>query len=109
MSTVINLLDMTGIFFCCCGVLGILRMPDIYCRLQTSTKNVTLGSLAIYLAIMLQQGVSVFSFKVFLIALFILITNPIASQSLMRASLQSGLKLTEKSCCNDYPGGKDDV
>jgi multisubunit Na+/H+ antiporter MnhG subunit len=30
MSAMIDLLYLTGIFFCFCGVLGILRMPDIY-------------------------------------------------------------------------------
>lgn len=102
MNIIITFLYFVGMFFCFCGVLGVLRMPDVYCRLQTSTKNVTLGSLSIFLAIILENGFSSFSLKILIITLFILITNPTASHAIMRGALKSGIKLTEKSCCNDY-------
>jgi len=101
MKILIDFLYIVGMFFCFCGVVGVLRMPDVYCRLQTSTKNVTLGSLSIYLAIILENGLSTFTVKVIIIALFILITNPVGSHAIARGALRSGIGLAEKSCRND--------
>lgn len=104
MKILIDFLYILGMFFCFCGVVGVLRMPDVYCRLQTSTKNVTLGSLSIYLAIILENGLSSFTVKVIIIAIFILITNPVGSHAIARGALRNGIGLSEKSCCNDYRG-----
>lgn len=103
MKIAIMLLYLVGIFFCFCGVLGILRMPDFYTRLQASTLNVTLGCMSIFLAIMLDVGMSSISLKILIIMLFILLTSPTASHVLIRGALKNGVKL-RKSCCNEYRG-----
>ena len=42
-----NLLLLVGGLFCLLGALGLVRMPDVYNRIQAGTKAVTMGSLCI--------------------------------------------------------------
>ena len=47
---IILILIIMGIFFTFAGVVGILRMPDTLCRLQSSTNIATMGAMPIALA-----------------------------------------------------------
>ena len=60
--------------FCFLGALGLLRMPDVYNRIQAGTKAVTLGSLSLLLGVGLHHPE--WWAKLLVIALFILLTNP---------------------------------
>ncbi len=79
-----------GAAFTFLGALGLLRMPDVYNRIQAGTKAVTLGSLSILLgiALLFPDWWS----KLLLIAGFILLTNPIGSSTIARALLVAGVK-----------------
>jgi multicomponent Na+:H+ antiporter subunit G len=84
-----------GTIFLFLGSLGLLRLPDVYNRLQAGTKCTTLGA---FLTII---GVGIMNpdwfLKTFVIALFILITNPISNHALGRASRRSGVSLCDRS------------
>jgi len=79
-----NALLVLGAFFMLLGSLGLIRMPDVYNRIQAGTKAVTLGSLAIVL------GVGVLHPdwlpKLVLILVFILLTSPVGSSTIARAA-----------------------
>lgn len=99
-----------GIFFMFAGVVGMLRMPDTFCRLQSSTNIVTMGALPILI------GASIYGFstgnvgigvKSLVIGVFIILTNPAASHAMTKAAYKSGAKLDEKTTCDDY--GRDKV
>ncbi len=60
--------------------LGLLRMPDTLTRMQAATKASTLGSLLVILAIACFEPQ--WTFKLIVLAVFILITNPISSSLL---------------------------
>ena len=47
------ILIIIGIIFNICGCIGLVRFPDVYNRLQASTKCVTLGTLGIMIGIFL--------------------------------------------------------
>lgn len=100
-----------GAFFNFAGVVGILRMPDPYCKLQTSTKNVTLGCISIMLGVFLREIhlglLSSFGVKALLLALFMLITNPTASHVLARACYYAGVPLWEKSVTDHLKSRKE--
>ena len=40
-----------GLFFDVCGCIGLVRFPDVYNRLQASTKCVTLGTILLLLGV----------------------------------------------------------
>ena len=84
-----------GVVFLFLGSLGIWRLPDVYNRLQAGTKCTTFGSFftVIGVGIMEPQWL----FKCLIIAVFILLTNPISNHALGRASKRIGVPLTSKS------------
>jgi len=84
-----------GTIFLFLGSLGILRMPDVYNRLQAGTKCTTLGAFLTIIGIGIMQPN--WLPKTLVIALFILITNPISNHALGRASRKSGVSLCDRS------------
>jgi multicomponent Na+:H+ antiporter subunit G len=79
-----------GALFTFLGALGLLRMPDVYNRLQAGTKSVTLGSLSILMGI----GIAHPGWwaNLLIIAVLILFTNPVGSSTIARAALIAGIK-----------------
>ena len=86
-----EILMVIGGIFLFLGGLGIIRMPDVYNRLQAGTKATTLGSLSLLIGVGIYHPG--FLVKSLIIAVFILFTNPVASHVLARASHNSGIKL----------------
>jgi multicomponent Na+:H+ antiporter subunit G len=91
-----------GIAFDMFGCLGLIRMPDIYNRLQTSTKCVTLGTCSILFAVFIKFGFTAAGVKALLCILFLLLTAPVSAHALARGTHRSGVKLWEKSVCDKY-------
>lgn len=100
-----------GIFFTFAGVLGMLRMPDTYCRLQSSTNIATMGVLPIII------GCSIYGFytgnnsigiKSVVIGIFLIITNPIASHAMTKMAYKCGAKLCESTHTDQYGGEVDE-
>jgi multicomponent Na+:H+ antiporter subunit G len=88
-----------GAAFLFLGALGVHRMPDLYNRMQAGTKATTLGNILTLagLGIMRPDWLP----KILLIALFVLLTNPISSHALARAAHRDGVPLTEGSIRDD--------
>lgn len=79
-----------GGLFMLLGSLGLVRMPDVFNRLQAGTKATTLGFLSIVLgAVVLRPD---WWSKLVVVAGFVLLTNPIGSHNLARASHGIGEK-----------------
>lgn len=95
-----------GIFFAFAGVVGILRMPDSLCRMQSSTNTATLGTLGALISVSLYGFFILHSVpigvKSLLIGVFILLTNPISSHSIAKASKRAGVSMLNKSGCDEY-------
>ena len=64
--------------------LGVIRMPDVYNRIQTGTKATTLGT------ILVLAGIAVLSPgwipKLVILIVFIILTNPVSSHVVARAA-----------------------
>jgi multicomponent Na+:H+ antiporter subunit G len=103
MSLLLDILSgfflLSGSFLCITGAIGLLRLPDIFCRLHAASLNETLGTPLILLGLILQIGLTLTSAKLVLVALFILATNPTATHAMSRAALHSGARplLDEKA------------
>jgi multicomponent Na+:H+ antiporter subunit G len=85
------LVSLIGAVFLLLASIGILRMPDVYNRMQTGTKATTLGSMFFLLGIGIAQPA--WLGKLLLLILFIVFTNPISSHALARASHRRGIPL----------------
>ncbi|NQU19362.1 Na+/H+ antiporter subunit G [bacterium] len=95
-----------GIIFDFFGCLGLVRLPDIYNRLQASTKCVTLGTVSILFGLFLMRGFSATGIKAILCIIFVILTAPVSAHALARAAHRSGVKLWNKSVCDKYAEDK---
>ncbi len=110
MSEIIGyILIIIGIIFDISGCIGLVRLPDVYNRLQASTKCVTLGTILLLLGVALVSDVAALNAKAIICAVFILITAPTAAHAIAKGSYASGVKLWENSVTDKYgeeTGGK---
>lgn len=82
------ILTLLGSLFVLLAAIGLIRMPDLYTRIQAGTKASTLGTILVLAGLgMIQPG---WALKLFLLVVFVAITNPISSHVLARAAMRSG-------------------
>lgn len=91
-----------GVCFDLFGCIGLIRMPDIYNRLQSSTKCITLGTCSILFSVFIKFGLTAPGIKALLCIAFLLLTSPVSAHALARSSHKAGVKLWEKSVCDEY-------
>jgi len=90
-----TIVAVAGTVFLFVGSLGVFRFPDVYNRLQAGTKCTTLGAFLTVIGVGLMNPA--WFPKTLLIALFILLTNPISSHALGRSAQKSGVPLWKGS------------
>lgn len=91
-----------GIVFNFLGVLGLVRFPDVYNRLQSATKCVTLGTCSILLGVLVHYGFVEIGVKALISIPLLFFTATVGAHALVRGSYHSGIKLGDKSVKNDY-------
>jgi len=89
-----------GVVFLFLGGLGIFRLPDVYNRLQAGTKCTTLGAVCTIIGVGIAEPAWIP--KALIIAVFVLLTNPISAHALARASRKSGVALWERSVVDKW-------
>jgi multicomponent Na+:H+ antiporter subunit G len=95
-----------GVLFDVFGCIGLVRLPDVYNRLQAATKCVTLGTCLILVGVAVSAGFAntPLAIKSLLCALFILLTSPVGAHALSRGAYRSGVPLCAASVADDYAG-----
>ncbi len=93
---IVYILMATGLCFILMGCIGLIRMPDVYCRLQAATKCVTLGTGSILLGVFVMKGFSAVGIKAIVCLVFLFLNSPTATHALARASDISGIKIWQK-------------
>lgn len=76
-----------GAMFYLLGGLGVLRMPDVFNRIQAGTKATTLGAFSLLIGVGISHPEMLL--KVILIIVFIALSNPIGSSMLAKAAYKS--------------------
>lgn len=97
-----------GLIFDLLACLGLMRLPDVYNRLQAATKCVTLGTCSIMFGTFLVLGINTAGMRALLCMLFLILTSPVSAHALARASHKSGVKLWKLSVCDKYAEDKKD-
>lgn len=101
------LLLLAGTSFLLLGGLGLVRMPDVYNRIQAGTKATTLGTLLSLVGVAFLHPE--WSLKLLLIGVFLLFTNPLSSQVLARAAHRTDVEKANASVVDQLEedlGGK---
>ncbi len=91
-----------GILFDIFGCIGLVRFPDVYNRLQASTKCVTRGTILVLVGVALVSASGPITAKAIICAVFILITSPTAAHAIAKGAYASGVKLWENSVVDKY-------
>ena len=99
MNLIADLLLLLGAFFMFLSALGIVRMPDVYTRLQAGTKAATLGAIAVILSVLVMHGD--WAGKLILIILFVMLTSPVGSSTIARSALLTSNKPWQKPSPED--------
>jgi multicomponent Na+:H+ antiporter subunit G len=102
------ILIIVGILFDIFGCIGLVRFPDVYNRLQASTKCVTLGTVLLLFGVAAVSGFGPTATRSVICAMFIMITSPTAAHAIAKGAYASGVKLWEKSVVDKYGADKED-
>lgn len=79
-----------GAFFLLASAIGMLRLPDFYCRLHASGNSETLGVMLSFMGLVIYEGLTLSSLKMIMIFLLIFLGNPIGTHILSKAAYKSG-------------------
>jgi len=100
-------LILLGSFFTVVGMLGLLRMPELFTRMHAASVMETLGAGFLILGMIVQAGVGLVSLKLLFILLLLLLTAPVVTHALAQAALHERVRpvLSEDRRPQDGEGG----
>lgn len=105
---VVAVLAGIGLFFSLSGAVGICRMPDVYCRIQCSSKTITMGALPALVALVVGEGpVTTYGSRALIVAVLLLIVSPTASHALARAAYKAGVPMWDGAVRDEPRKGAD--
>ena len=83
--------------------IGVIRMPDVFTRMQASTKASTLGLGCLLAALAIQNPRLAFVVRAVSIAAFMLLTTAVAAHVIARAAALAGVPLWEGTIADERP------
>jgi multicomponent Na+:H+ antiporter subunit G len=80
-----------GVLALLIGALGLLRLPDVYCRIHAVGMIDTAGASFVILGLAIHEGVSLVTVKLLFIGIFLFFTSPIATHAVAQVAHKSGV------------------
>jgi len=96
-----SILLLTGCTFLLLAALGIVRMPDLYIRMSSSSKAVTLGAGCLAVGLALHMNDAGVTTRSILLILLFLLKAPVAAHMLGRSAYLTGLPLWEATTIDE--------
>ncbi len=96
-----SILFILGTLFNFFSGVGLIRLPDAYNRLQSSTKAITLGMCSILLGVAIKYGLSPEGVKALLAIMVIFSTATVSAHTLARGTYRFGIKPHKKTFRDD--------
>lgn len=97
-----TILISVGVLFNLFGCIGLIRLPDVYNRLQSATKCVTLGTCSILVGVVVHFGIIDTGVKALVAIPLLFFGATVAAHALVRGAYHAGVKLGDKSVKDDY-------
>jgi multicomponent Na+:H+ antiporter subunit G len=95
-------LCIVGLAFSVTGAVGMLRMPDLYTRIQCSSKTVTMGLLPTLVGLVVAKGpITQYGGRALFVGGLVLLVNPAASHAIARAAYKVGLPIWKGSVVDE--------
>jgi multicomponent Na+:H+ antiporter subunit G len=105
MSKVISdVLMIVGAIFLLLAAVGVLRMPDVFTRLQPATKGTTMGIACTLLAVAVHFGDSSVTTRALATIAFFFLTAPVTAHLIGRASYFVGVPLWKGTVIDELRG-----
>jgi multicomponent Na+:H+ antiporter subunit G len=82
---------------------GVLRMPDVFTRMQASTKASTLGLGCLLAGLAIQHPEISFVIRAFSIGAFMMLTTAVSAHAIARAAALSGAPLWKGTRIDERP------
>lgn len=98
---------MIGAVLLLAAAIGVLRMPDLFTRMQTATKGATLGISSILFAVALHMNDLGVAVRAFLTVAFFFLTAPVAAHMIARAAYFIGVPLWKETIVDELHGRYD--
>jgi monovalent cation/proton antiporter MnhG/PhaG subunit len=110
-EVVVSLLLLIGLVFTLAGTLGLLRLPDIFCRLHATGKSSTLGVISIVLASFIYFSASAAgpSIKELLTIVFVFLGGPVGAHMIARAAYRSQVPLHDRTIVNEWKAIEEEI
>ncbi len=104
---VVLILLFTGAFFLLLASVGVVRMPDLFTRMQAATKAATLGAGCMLLAVAVYFNNFGVTVRALLVIAFIFLTAPVAAHMIGRAAYFIGVELWRGTKLDELRGHYD--
>lgn len=101
-ETIVVCLVALGAMFSLLAAIGLVRMPDLYTRMQSATKAGTLGVACSALATAVHFGTAAVAVEVLMVIVLFFLSAPVASHLIARAAYASGNELWKQTTQDDY-------
>lgn len=101
------ILIVIGALFMFLGALGVARMPDLFTRMQSSTKASTLGLGCLFAGAAVHFGTLGVTVRAIAVVIFVFLTQPIAAHMISRAAYFIGVPLWEGTRRDELRGRYD--
>jgi multicomponent Na+:H+ antiporter subunit G len=85
-------LIISGSFFVVVGAFGTYRFPDFWSRLHAASITDSAGVILLLIGMGVYSGLTLITFKLLVIGLFLFITGPTSTHAVANAALVSGLR-----------------
>jgi len=82
----------SGSFFVIVGAFGTYRFPDFWSRLHAASITDSAGVILLLIGMGVYSGLTLITFKLLVIGLFLFITGPTSTHAVANAALVSGLQ-----------------
>jgi multicomponent Na+:H+ antiporter subunit G len=99
-----NTLMLIGAIFFLLAAVGVLRMPDLFTRMQPATKGTTLGIACTLLAVAVHFGDSGVTARALAAIAFFFVTTPVTAHLIGRASYFVGVPLWKGTVMDELRG-----
>lgn len=99
---IVDLLVLAGATLGAIAAIGIVRLPDLYTRMQSATKAGTLGVACVILAAGIDSREPVVLAEAVLVIVFLFVTSPVASHLIGRAAYSIGVPKWDQTFRDDF-------
>ncbi len=92
MPVFVTVLISVGLFFLVVAAVGMVRLPDVYCRSHAVSLTDALGAFFVLTGLAVYHGFSTNTLRIVVVLALLILANPVISHATVRAALRSGEK-----------------